>query len=103
MSALSALNEREGTHWPARTLAGSGLLIGVSGALWWAWDASPGRGRALVLLGLVVVVVSVVAMPRRIAPAWVLAGLGALLVVFACYEVIQAIATILSQSAAHTA
>ena len=55
------------------------------------------------LLGLVVVVVSVVAMTRRIAPAWVLAGLGALLVVFACYEVIQAIATILSQSAAHTA
>ena len=64
------------------------------------------RARAeteLVLLGLVVVVVSVVAMTRRIAPAWVLAGLGALLVVFACYEVIQAIATILSQSAAHTA
>lgn len=99
MPTLSALNERERPHWPARTLAGSGLLIGVSGAVWWAWDANPGRGRALVLLGLVVVVVSVAPMTRRIAPPWILAALGALLVVFACYEVVQAIGTILSQSA----
>ncbi len=101
VSALSALNAQVSTKWPARTLAASGLLVAIAGGLWWAWDADPGWGRALVLMGVVVVLAPASAMTRRVAPSWILTIVGAVLAVFACYEVVRAIATILSQGAAH--
>ena len=91
-------------QWPTWLLPGSGLLLVLSGGIFWAWDADPGWGQALILLGLVVVVGAVLLHKRRSSrPGWLILCLGVLLTAFGCYEIWQAIATVLSQTAAHTA
>ncbi|NYG08661.1 hypothetical protein BJ986_003148 [Phycicoccus badiiscoriae] len=90
--------------WPTWLLPGSGLLLVLSGGIFWAWDADPGWGQALILLGLVVVVGGVLIRKRRSSrPGWLALGLGVLVTAFGCYEIWHAIVTILSQTAAHTA
>ena len=41
---------------PALALTAAALLA-VAGGIWWAWDADPGRGKALSLNGMLIVVV----------------------------------------------
>lgn len=102
MAASLTLNEAR-YPWLTWTLTGSGLLLLLSGGVWWAWDADPSWGRTLMLLGLVVVVTGFLIRKRLVCPIWVIVGLAAVVAVFGCYEIWRAIATILFQGATHTA
>jgi hypothetical protein len=92
--ARRAPRDRGGTTWPL-ALAGVPLLL--AGALWWAFDANPARGSALVVLGLAIVVAGLV-MPGPSHGAARLVALAALaLAVWGCYEAWQAIEAIVAQ------
>jgi hypothetical protein len=84
-------------------LAGSGLLLAVTGGIWWAWDADPAHGKALSLAGLFIAVTGVVLARRPAAmPSRAVTVVAVLVTVFAGYGIWAAAATILSQRAART-
>jgi hypothetical protein len=90
----SGPRNRGGTTWPL-SLAGAPLLL--ADALWWAFDANPARGSALVVLGLAIVVAGLV-MPGPSHGAARLVAFAALaLAVWGCYETWQAIEAIVAQ------
>ena len=81
-------------------LAGAGLLVLIAGAIWWAWDADPGWGMILVLLGLAIVTASrLLVGSQRSLPTWAVAGIALILAFFGAYEIWHAIATVISQNA----
>ena len=103
MDALLLPNQDRPARWPARALAGSGLLLASSGGAWWAWDADPGWGKTLSVVGLLAFVAGLLASRRFVRPAWAIATVAVMLALLGCYEMWHAIATILSQGAAHPA
>jgi hypothetical protein len=89
---------------PAWALVGSGGFDALAGGIWWAWDANPNRGKVLLLVGLLIALTGVV-LTRRTdrLPARAVAVVAVLIVLFAGYEIWDAISTIATQDAAHTA
>src|SRR5690349_13136157 len=86
-----------------RPLAFSGVPFVVAGALYWASDASPTRGAALLVLGLAIVVAGLV-MPGPTHGALLLVVVAAIVVtLWGCYETWRAIEAIMAQGSPHLA
>jgi predicted MFS family arabinose efflux permease len=94
----------EVTTGRARRLMGSNALllvggvIAVLGAAWWAFDADPARGRWLLLIGAVVMVVALAVMNRLSASGQkVLLAIALVLAVLAVVDAVQLVQTINEQ------
>lgn len=85
---------------PALALTAARALLVVAGGVWWASDADPGRGKALLLIGMLIVVVgfALARRPVTLPPRAVLVT-AVLVVIFAGYQLWAAVTTIISQSA----
>jgi hypothetical protein len=104
VATIWQLGERHSSMRAAWGLLGADALLLLAGVLWWAWDADPAWGAALVAAGIVVGVGGVaLARGRMAVPVRVLTGIAVLLSIFGAVEIWLAISTILSQAAAHTA
>ena len=98
---VQASVQRTRSAW---AISGSGGLLAVSGGIWWAFDADPGWGKTLVLVGLLVAGAGYQLTRRPGAlPTRALTFAAALLVLLAGYEIWHALSTIFAQGAAHTA
>ncbi len=89
-----------GSAWPI-ALSGAPLL--VAGALWWASDANPSRGSALVVLGLAIIVAGLVMRGPPVQAAWLVTLAAVVVAVWGCYETWQAVEAILAQGVPHRA
>lgn len=88
----------------AWALTGSGVLFAAAGGIWWAWDANPGWGKILLLVGLLIAMAGFLLTRRPGAlPARAVTVAAVLLVLLAGYEIWDAISTIISQGAPHPA
>ncbi len=89
---------------PAWALTGSGVLVASAGGIWWAWDANPGWGKVLLLVGMLIAMAGIL-LSRRPGelPARAVTVAAVLLVILAGYEIWDAISTIISQGASHLA
>ena len=84
-------------------LAGAGLLLAAAGGIWWAWDADPAKGKALLLAGMLIAVAGFVLARRPAAvPARAVTVMAVLVTLFAAYGIWAAVIIILSQRAPHT-
>jgi hypothetical protein len=74
--------------------------LAAVGGIWWAWDADPGRGKALLLVGMVIVMAGVLLArrPAALPPRAVMVA-AVLIIMFAGYEIWAAVAIIFSQRA----
>jgi len=88
----------------ARRLMGSNALllvggvIAVLGGAWWAFDANPGHGRWLLLLGAVVMVVALTVMNRLTATGQkVVLAVAVVLAVLAVVDAVSLVQTINEQ------
>ena len=100
MTSTTPTDRRVQTAWPVWALAGAGALLAAVGGIWWAWDADPGRGKALLLAGIVIVMAGVLLArrPAALPPRAVMVA-AVVIIVFAGYEIWAAVATIISQRA----
>lgn len=100
-NAYSSQNRASVLAWSA--FGASGLLLAVSGAIWWAWDWNPGLGKLLVLAGVLIAVVGLW-LSKRATTGSARFGfaLAILVLVVAIVEIIAAIATIASHSGGGT-
>lgn len=84
-------------------LAGAGLLLAATGGIWWAWDADPAQGKALLLAGLLIALIgSVLARRPTAMPSRAVMVVAGLVTLFAAYRIWAAVATIISQRASRT-
>lgn len=97
----------EVTQGRARRLMGSNALllvggvIAVLGGAWWAFDADPARGRWLLLIGAVVMVVALAVMNRLSATGQkVVLVVALVLAVLAVVDAVHLVQTIQDQRAA---
>jgi hypothetical protein len=84
-------------------LSGAGLLLAATGGIWWAWDANPAQGKALLLAGLLIAATGAVLARRPTAmPSRAVTVVAVLVTLFAGYGIWAAVATIISQRASRT-
>jgi hypothetical protein len=85
---------------PELALTAAGALLAVAGGIWWAWDPDPRTRKALLLIGMVIIVVgfALARRPETLPPRAVLVT-TVLVAIFAGYQLWAAITTIISQSA----
>ena len=100
MTSTTPTDRRVHTAWPAWALAGAGALLAAVGGIWWAWDADPGRGKAPLLVGMVIVIVGVLLARRPAAlPPRAAMVAAVLIIMYGGYEIWAAVTTIFSQRA----
>ena len=81
-------------------LAGAGLLLATAGGIWWAWDADPATGKALLLAGSLIAVTGFVLARRPAAlPSRAVTVVSVLVTLLAVYGIWAAVSTIVSQRA----
>lgn len=81
-------------------LAGAGLLLAAAGGIWWAWDADPAQGKALLLAGFLIAATGFVLARRPAAmPSRAVTVVSVLVTLFAVYGIWAAVSTIISQRA----
>lgn len=98
MTSTSHMVRRVRTLPSTWFLAGAGLLLTAAGGIWWAWDADPAQGKALLLAGVLIAGTGFVLAQRPAAmPERAVMVVAVLVTLFACYRIWAAVATIISQ------
>ena len=76
--------------------------MAAAGGIWWAWDADPAQGKALLLAGMLIALTGFVLARRPAAvPARAVTVMAVLVTLFAAYGIWAAVSTIISQRATH--
>ncbi len=103
MTSTSQVDQPVRALRSAWLLAGAGLLLAAAGGIWWAWDADPTQGKALLLGGMLIALTGFVLARRPAAvPARAVTVMAVLVTLFAAYGIWAAVTTIISQRALRT-